>query len=166
MTLAKASLIAMGFVGSMALGVWMAPYVTDRDTRASDTTAAITEPSTDRALAAPTRTTPASEARVAPTRISTVAPSAPALHARLKPVLSSGTNIEMAAEGFNDSEQFATLAHLSRNTGVPFVLLKHRVLNEGRSMDEAVKMSKPDVDATLEIDRARAAARADLWATV
>lgn len=98
------------------------------------------------------------------TRIAAVEPTAPALHERLDGVLAQGTDAEKAAEGFNNAEQFATLAHLARNTEVPFVLLKHRVLNEGKSMTTAVKMSKPDINAALEVNRARAEARSDIWA--
>ena len=52
------------------------------------------------------------------------------MQARLKPVLSKGTDVQKAAEGFRDARQFATLAHAARNTQVPFVVLKHHVLNE------------------------------------
>ena len=68
---------------------------------------------------------------------------APALQERLKPVLNRGANMALAAEGFRSAEQFATVAHASRNTEVPFVLLKHRVLNEGKSVAEAIRESKP-----------------------
>lgn len=167
MTFGKASLIAVGFVGAMALGVAIAPYVTDRanDARDSRDVALVAEPAVTRAPA-PARSEAAAivEERATIERVAAVAPSAPELQARLKPVLASGTNVEMAADGFTSSEQFATLAHLANNTGVPFVLLKHRVLNEGMSPAEAVTMSKPDLDASLEVRRARTAARADIWA--
>jgi hypothetical protein len=45
---------------------------------------------------------------------------------------------------------------------VPFVLLKHRVLNEGQTLAEAIHEAKPDLDAKAEVARARAAAEADL----
>jgi hypothetical protein len=164
MTVTKASLLALGFAGSMALGVWIAPYVTDRadtTTTATVVTADIVPP----AAPEPVATSRADREEVATvSRASAIAPTAPDLHARLKPVMASGTNLEKAAAGFSDSEQFATMAHLARNTGVPFVLLKHRVLTEGHSLGEALKLSKPDADVALEVQRARAAARADIWA--
>lgn len=163
MTMGKASLLALGFVGSVALGVWMAPYVTDRsDDTSTDIVATAPAP-----VAAPEATAPSRAEReemATVTRASAISVTAPDLQARLKPVLSSGTDIEKAAAGFDDSEQFATIAHLAHNTGVPFVLLKHRVLVEGRSVSDALKMSMPDVDASTELTRARAAARADIWA--
>jgi hypothetical protein len=144
----------------MALGVWMAPHVTNRDAR-SDAAAEITPV---QAPAPVRRAEPSRTERATMTRIAAVAPTAPALHDRLDGVLANGTDARKAAEGFSDAEQFATLAYLARNTEVPFVLLKHRVLNEGKSMTTAVKMSKPDINAALEVNRARAEARSDIWA--
>lgn len=141
----------------------MAPYVTDRG---ADTPAvAVAEPAAVAPAPAPV-TQPSRaerEARETTAVVAAVAPSSPELQARLKPVLASGTDVEKAAAGFDSSEQFALIAHLARNTGVPFVLLKHRVLEEGRSLTEAVSMSNADIDARLEVNRARAAARADIW---
>lgn len=163
MTLGKASLFALSLAGSMAVGVWMAPYVTDQGARAASTPVASEPVAAVAPVRAPVPSVAEREARQTTTRVAAIAPSAPALQSRLKPVLASGTDIEKAAAGFSNSEQFAVLAHLSRNTGVPFVLLKHRVLNEGRSVSDAVKMSLPDANVELELNRARAAARADIW---
>ena len=55
-----------------------------------------------------------------------------------------------------------TVAHAARNTNVPFVLLKHRVLNEGRTLADAIHEAKPELDAKAEVERARAAAQSDL----
>ena len=92
----------------------------------------------------------------------TVAVSSAELHDRLKPLLKSGADMSIASEGFKSAEQFATVAHAAQNTDVPFMLLKHRVLNEGDTLVAAIRESKPDVDAVAEVDRARAEARADL----
>jgi hypothetical protein len=158
MSLLKASLIAMGMVGSMAAGVIIAPYVTDR-TPGAGTPIAVAPVASPPVSAAPTR-----QSQVATTRIAAVTTDAPALQARLKPVLAPGTNVTMAASGFASAEQFATVAYLARNTGIPFVLLKHRVLNEGRTLTAAVTMSRTDVNAGLEVNRARAEARSEIWA--
>jgi len=90
--------------------------------------------------------------------------SAPELHARMKPVLARGTKMPLAVEGFTSAEQFATIAHAARNTQVPFILLKHRVLVEGQSLEEAITASKPDIDARSEVQRARQEAKADMAA--
>jgi hypothetical protein len=100
----------------------------------------------------------------APKLTMTIPVSAPELHARLKPVLAPGTKLPMAVEGFTSAEQFATVAHAARNTQVPFILLKHRVLSEGQSLEQAIRASKPDLDAKSEVERARSAARSDIEA--
>lgn len=100
----------------------------------------------------------------APRLVMTIPVSAPELHARMKPVLARGTKLQIAVEGFRDAEQFATLAHAAKNTQVPFILLKHRVITEGQSLEEAIHASKPGIDAKGEVTRARAAARSDIAA--
>jgi hypothetical protein len=93
---------------------------------------------------------------------SDIAVSTPELHARLKTHLKQGANMAVAAEGFNSAEQFATVVHAAQNTEVPFMLLKHRVLNEGDTLVAAIRKSNADVDAVVEVDRARAEARSDI----
>ena len=88
----------------------------------------------------------------------------PALHERLKPVLNRGANMAVAAEGFRSAEEFAAVAHAARNTDVPFMVLKHRVLNEGKSLAQAIRESKPAIDAANEASQARAQARSDIAA--
>ena len=92
--------------------------------------------------------------------------STPALHDRSKPILNRGTKVEIAAEGFSSAEQFATVAYAARNTEVPFMVLKHRVLDERKSLAAAIRESKPGIDAAAEVLRARAAARRDVAALV
>jgi hypothetical protein len=156
-TTAKSLAITAGVAGAIALGVWAVPRVSNE----LDTTPA----------AVTTEATPAPEARKAAPRAARRAPARPAvaadapeLHARLKPVLNRGTKMELAADGFSSAEQFATIAHAAKNTGVPFVVLKHRVLEEGKSLTAAIRESKPDLNAAAEVRRARAAARDDLSA--
>jgi hypothetical protein len=91
-----------------------------------------------------------------------ITPAAPELHVRLQPLLRSGADMSIASEGFRSAEQFATVVHASRNVDVPFMLLKHRILNEGDTLVAAIRKSKPDVDAVIEAERARAEARSDI----
>lgn len=86
----------------------------------------------------------------------------PEFRDRAKTVLNPGARLELAAEDFSSAEEFMTVAHAARNTGVPFMVLKHRVLNERQTLADAIGESKPDVDAKAEVARAREAARADL----
>jgi len=160
MTLTKASLVALGMAGSMAVGVAIAPHVI---TRAPETPAETVAAAPTHVESQPVASAPSRQARATTTRIASVSTDAPALQARLRNVLAPGTNVTMAAGGFDSAEQFATVAYLARNTEIPFVLLKHRVLNEGRSLATAVQMSNPDINTDLEIARARAQARAEVW---
>ena len=88
----------------------------------------------------------------------------PKLRDRVKAVLNPGARLEIAAADFDNAEQFMTVAHAARNTQVPFVVLKDRVL-KGESLAEAIHEFKPELDATAEVTRARAAARSDLEIT-
>ena len=162
MTIGKASLLVAGFIGAMALGVAIGPSLTHRDAAAT-ATSKISQPaaapaSAPRAAVSDARTTKSAARAVA------IPTSTPALQTRLKPVLNRGTNMTKAAEGFQDAEQFATVAHAARNTQVPFMLLKHRVLNEGRSLSDAIRASRPEVNAANEAKRARTQARSDIAA--
>lgn len=184
MTVGKASALAAGFVGAVALGVAIGPAVHDKWSAASTPDATRAAIVTDSAPAeapakARARRAPApapSRPVVADSRDEFAAPRKPAgavssvavavwepeLRDRVKAVLSPGTKIELAAEDFETPEQFVTVAHAARNTSVPFVLLKHRVLSEGKSLAEAIHELKPELNAKAEVERARDAARSDL----
>lgn len=139
------------------------PKRVTRVARVKPSAAAVEAPAPfDVALGSPERSRGAPEST--PKLVMTIPVSAPELHARMKPVLARGTKLPMAAEGFKDAEQFATLAHAAKNTQVPFILLKHRVITEGQTLEEAIRASKPEIDAKAEVTRARAAARSDLAA--
>lgn len=161
MKTAKTLALTGAIAGAFALGVWTGPSVWDRDARTADA------PVAD--AAAPARSTAAVE-REAPRTLRREAAarklpaSTPALHDRLEPVMNPGTRMELAAEGFKSAEQFATVAHAAHNTKVPFVILKHRVLEEGKTLTAAIREYKPDVDAAFEVRRAEVAARADVLA--
>ena len=171
----RTSAAVLGLAGGLALGVWIGSAMTlDRDSAPTEPTLAqLTEPvaNVEPTPAKPrrvvartaTRTPPAASGVTdAPKLVMTIPVSAPELHDRMKPVLTRGTKINLAVEGFTDAEQFATLAYAARNTQVPFILLKRRVLTEGQSLANAIRASKPDLDADAEVKRARSAAKSDL----
>lgn len=168
MTTGKAAGLTLGFVGAIALGMAIGPMF--RSTVSDwnpDTSPAVEEvqpappatepgPTTARRSRAAKSAAPAKAA----SPFASISVSEPRLHERLKPVLNRGTRMHLAAQGFRSAEQFATIAHAARNTQVPFVLLKHRVLNEGRSLADAIHEARPDmVDPNVEVARARAEAR-------
>jgi hypothetical protein len=146
MTLGKATALAMALVGATAMGIWIGPHVTEP----SALTTEMNHAHTTATAAAKTAETPALPA------------SSPDVQRRLRPLMNQGTKMELAADGFPNAETFAAVAHAAHNTRIPFVLLKHRVLNEGKSLATAIKESQPDVDASVEADLARVQARRDL----
>jgi hypothetical protein len=173
MTAGKAAVLTAGFVGAVALGIAIGPSVTDRlsdkDTRAADRPAAVAAeeapaPVATRARAKAIDARAKTAARETPAANVTIPLSEPRLHDRLKPVLNRGTRMEIATEGFRSAEEFATVAHAARNTNVPFMVLKHRVVTEGRTLADAIHESKPDLNANAEVIRARTAAKSDLAA--
>jgi hypothetical protein len=162
MTIAKTSALTVGFLCAIAFGILIGPTVTKWKT-------SVKAPSWVQAPFASSGSTegqPVAEARPKAARSKTVVVpvSAPELQDRLKPLLNKGANMTVAAEGFRDAEQFATVAHAARNTDVPFLLLKHRVLNEGKSVASAIRASKPEANASVEANLARAQARSDIAA--
>jgi hypothetical protein len=180
MTVPKALALTAAFVGVFGLGVLVGPSVMDRFSDRQPSAEAgpaqtMTVPASSEEQA-PARQTPrarstanrnaATPARVRP---SAEAPSAlsasePRLHDRLKPVLNRGARMTVAAEGFRSAEQFAAVAHAARNTNVPFMVLKHRVVTEGQTLEAALRDVKPDVDAKAEVAKAEAAAKSDVAA--
>ena len=177
----KTSAATLGLVGGLALGVWIGSEMTSGREAATPGPAVVTAQAADVPAVTPQPDKPKRARRVArvnrpaatveapapesaPRLVMTIPVSAPELHARMKPVLARGTKVPMAADGFRDAEQFATLAHAAKNTQVPFILLKHRVITEGQSLEEAIRASKPEVDARAEVARARAAAKSDIAA--
>jgi hypothetical protein len=166
MTFGKGLALALSLVAAVALGILIGPYVTDRDTVAKvmPDSADVDRPSPAKSKARASRAArPASgDAAEAESTRAAVSVFAPELHDRLKPILNRGTNMKLAAEGFENAEQFATIAHAAKNTGIPFVVLKHRVLNEGKTLAEAIEQSKPEMNSATEARQARADARSAL----
>ena len=175
MKVGNALALTAGFVAAIALGVAIGPSLTNRARSdgqpAADTQAAVA--TSQPAAAAPTtRQVAASSSNPHPKAAKTAARTVPIpatrpdLYARLKPVLNRGANMSLAAEGFHDGAQFAAVAHAARNTDVPFMLLKHRVLNERQSLASAIRASRPDTNAEREANRARMEAKSDVTALV
>lgn len=164
MTLLKGSVLSAALLGSVGLGIVTSPHIASRlalhgRPSAADAVAT-TATRSDTVLPAPRQRKPA--ATLTRGRTTDISPGAPVLHRRLRPLLNDGADMSVAFIGFRDAEQFASVAHAARNTGVPFMLLKHRVVNKGKSLTSAIHELKPGVDAAIEAARARAEARSDL----
>jgi len=174
----RTSAATLGLVGGVVLGAWIGSELMMSRANAPEPPAMTTEAVQASPAAAPAKPMRATRvtrvARTAsgaakapmpdstPRLVMTIPVSAPELHARMRPVLARGTKLPLAVEGFTSAEQFATIAHAAQNTQVPFILLKHRVLVEGRSLEEAISASKPEIDARSEVKRARQEAKADI----
>jgi hypothetical protein len=176
MTVGKATALTAALVGAVALGVAIGPSITERLSDRDHDTAVAQAPVPEQSKPA---TDPAPRARVAPRPAVTkdadapvaiaanaVRADEPRVQERLKPVLNRGTRMDVAAEGFLTAEEFATVAHAAKNTNVPFMVLKHRVVNEKRPMQDsiadAIREFKPELNAKAEVARAQSEAKADL----
>lgn len=160
MTSGKAALLTIGIAGALAIGIGLA-IANHRDSATPDSATVANAPSAP--IATERSTKPARRAdAVTPVAMRPVPPKSPELEHRLKPLLSRGTNMDAAAEGFKDWRDFATVAHASHNTQVPFVVLKHHVLNQGRTLESVISELKPDLNAKAEVSRAREEASQDL----
>lgn len=172
MTMGKTLALTAGFAGGVALGIAIG---TSWDARYQAVPVAVDQPvgvapSSDitgptqpaRPARAPRASNNAANRSETKSRVATLPASQPEMQQRLKKVLNRGANMAVASEGFRDAEQFGSVAYASRNTEVPFMLLKHRVLNEGLSLEQAILESKPVADAATEVTRAREAAKSDI----
>jgi hypothetical protein len=177
MTVSKAAWLTAGFVAVFALGVITAPTIRNSWSGMNAPEAAVAAPPADKSAVPVKADRPAPRARASSSRadevvaakkpsntIQTIPVSLwePELRDRVKGVLNPGARLEIAAEDFDSPEQFVTVAHAARNTKVPFMVLKDRLLNQGQSLAEAIHEFKPELDAKAEVIRARAAARSDL----
>jgi hypothetical protein len=172
MTGGKAALLTASLVGVVALGVVTAPTIRNTWSKMNTPEMSASAPVATSApvpveAKPPARRAPSREAVTASKdtgRIGSVPVSVwePELRDRVKAVLNPGTRLELAAEDFTSAEQFVTVAHAARNTQVPFMVLKDRVVNRNQSLAEAIHEFKPDLDAKAEVKRARVEARSDL----
>lgn len=70
-----------------------------------------------------------------------------AISSNVQPLLPAGTDMTRAAAGFEDTNQFVTTVHASRNMGIPFDRMKAETTGKGHvSMEKAAKKLRPDLD--------------------
>jgi hypothetical protein len=164
MTFGRWLAFAVCLVAAMAVGIWVSPYI--RGDQSATAVQTVGEPAqsaeTSQTAKQPVRS---ARPRAADTANATnISLSAPELHAQLKPLLNKGADMNVAAQDFRDAEQFATVAHAARNTEIPFMVLKHRVVTERKPLATAIRELQPNVDAAAQARRAQAEAQADLAA--
>jgi hypothetical protein len=168
----KVTLGTAAVAGAAALTIWMASTTADRETTAANRVAQ-SEPA-KKPAARPARATSSKPIAKAdetagawPNASTVIVPSylvtQPKLADRVQPLLQKGADVQLAAEGFRTPELFAAVAHAAHNLDVPFVVLKHRVLNERLPLSKAIAAIRPDVDANEHASQAMEAARADIF---
>jgi hypothetical protein len=157
MKLNRASLVYLGVVGAFAVGLAVGPLVGAKHGEAA---AAVETPAPAPVLT-PTAT-PAPDGTLARRLERVPTASAEPVQRQVKQLLNRGADVRKASEGFPNAYQFMTVAYAAKNTDIPFVVLKHRVLSEGKSLATAIAELKPELDGAAEVNRARAEARADL----
>jgi hypothetical protein len=169
-------LTGAALVGAFVIGVWIGPRVMHRNDvnafpagwvpgASPEETAAVLTTKPRPIAAKTTDARPAKAVRVAFTEAEpavAVPASAQSLQRKLQPLLNRGANMQIASEGFRDGEQFAASVHASRNADIPFMVLKHHVVDDGQTLAQAIRSTKPGVDATAEAKRAHQEARSDL----
>lgn len=70
-----------------------------------------------------------------------------ALSSSVQPLLPADTDMTRAAAGFEDTNQFMTAVHASRNMGIPFDQMKAKTTGKGHvSIEKAAKKLRPDLD--------------------
>lgn len=152
---ARTSTVILGMVGAFALGLTIGPQINaNRDLTPAPVASVAPEAATPAEVPAPAPAAPRLE-RVLPA-------SAKPVQQQVKRLLNDGADVEVAADGFHNARELMTVAYASRNTDIPFVLLKHRVLTERMSLGRAIRESRPELDESAEVSRARAEAKADL----
>lgn len=178
MTGRTVSVMAVGVCLAVGIGVWIgtAARLRPMTNMSAYNTQLATDPSADiasdksnisvsQSLQPATAATPATDkgrARGRATSRRTGVLISPALAKHVRPLLRNGANVTVAADGFSSAAEFVTVARAAHNTGVPFMLLKHRVVTEGRSLATAIESSKPELNGRLEAQRASAEARVDV----
>ena len=158
MTFAKASMVSLGMVGAFALGLTVGPQLNaNRIAEAAPAAVVAGAAAPDVAVETPVPTRPAIP------RLERVLPaSAKPVQQRVKLLLNRGADVRRASEGFQNARELMTVAYAARNTEIPFILLKHRVVNERKSLAVAIREFKPELNEVAEVNRARAEARAEL----
>jgi hypothetical protein len=85
------------------------------------------------------------------------------LAGKLQGLLPTGTNLQTAAQGFNNLGQFAAAVHVSHNLDIPFDQLKSKIMGPPKeSLGKAIHSLKPTANSTEETKKAEKQAKQDL----
>jgi len=99
---------------------------------------------------------------VAVRRVVAMTSATTSLKGKAEVVLNQGADVDIAVRGFETPQQFLATAYASKNLGIPFTLLKDKVVNKKMTLTRAISTTAGNVNAPLEAARAESEARADL----
>ena len=88
-----------------------------------------------------------------------------ALVAAIQPRFSAGTDVVKASLGFRNVQQFVAAVHAAQNLGIPFDKLRSAMVDEKKSLSQAIRTLKPTASATIEAQRADYDARGTIYQT-
>jgi hypothetical protein len=73
---------------------------------------------------------------------------------QLQTRLPAGTDLVKASLGFRNLTQFVAAVHASHNLTIPFDKLRAAMVEQKKSLSEAIRALKPTATATIEAQRA------------
>ena len=85
------------------------------------------------------------------------------LIAAIQPRFPAGTDVVKASMGFRNVQQFVAAVHASHNLGIPFDKLRSALVDEKKSLSQAIRALKPTASATIEAQRADYDARGTIF---
>ena len=119
--------------------------------------------------AAPAQTTAAAKTPAAPVEPTTASSELQqsltnkTLVAQLQSRLPAGTDVLKASMGFRNLTQFVSAVHASQNLSIPFDKMRTAMVDEKKSLSNAIRALKPTATATIEAQRADYDARGTIY---
>ncbi len=85
------------------------------------------------------------------------------LNSNLQKLLPQGTTAQQACSGYKNLGECVAAIHVSSNLGIPFSDLKAKTTgSSAESLGKAIQTLKPEVNAKMEVKKAKKQANADL----
>jgi hypothetical protein len=82
---------------------------------------------------------------------------------KLQGLLPTGTNVQLAAQGFKNLGQFVAAVHVSHNLGIPFDQLKTKMIGPPKeSLGKAIHALKPTANSREETKKGEKQAKQDI----
>jgi len=146
-----------------------APAPAQKTTAANTKPAAPAQAAANTKPAAPAQTTAAAKTPAAPVEQTTASSELQqsltnkTLVAQLQSRLPAGTDVLKASMGFRNLTQFVSAVHASHNLSIPFDKMRTAMVDEKKSLSNAIRALKPTATATIEAQRADYEARGTIY---